>query len=359
MPPDASIDAMIATFERSLKGQPTYAIGMVGLAEAVATKGNKLKAYEVACRALDAAPDDPEVTVRARRLLHSLAPRYHVRMMNDPGRNTAWDAALRRAIGPDTRAFEIGTGAGMLALMAARAGARKVTTCESDPLMARLARAIVAHNGYADRVDVIAKTSEDLALGAGMDAPADLLFCDIFGDTLFDFSPLVAVADARRRLCTPDVRIVPAACGIRVALAHRERYALEGRIEAAAGFDLTPFAHFAPARIVTAVDAPDLQLLSEPAELFRYDLAGPELPREGRGEVTLTPAADALVTGIVHWLRLELDAETVLEARPEPGAASFASPMFWPLPEPIQVRRGEPVLVRAAHTEAALSIWRA
>ena len=358
MEPEPSIDAMIATFEQSLEGQPTYAIGMVGLAELVAGKHREVRAYRLARKALAAAPGDPEVLVRSRRLLHSLAPGYHVRMMNDAGRNAAWDSALRRAIGPQTRALEIGAGAGMLALMAARAGAAKVTTCEQQPLLAVLAREIVRHNGYADRVDVVAKPSGELAMGVDIEAPADLVFCDIFGDNLLDFSPLVALADVRQRLCRPEARIVPGACAIRVALAHRDRYALAGRIEAAAGFDLTPFSNFAPATMPTPVGAPDLALLSEPAELFRFDLAAGEAPRKGRTEVSLVAAEDAVVTGIIHWIRLELDAQTVLEARPAPGATSFASPVFWPLPSPVAVRRGEPVRVCAAHTASTLTIWR-
>ena len=358
MTPDDSIDAMIATFEQSHAGQPTYAIGMVGLAEVVARRKHRLKAYRLTRKALASAPGDPEVRVRARRLLHSLTAPYHVRMMNDAGRNAAWDSALRRAIGPETRALEIGTGAGLLALMAARAGAAKVTTCEQDPLMATLARKVVKQNGYAERIDVIAKSSFDLALGVDLDAPADLVFCDIFGDALFDFSPLLAVADVRRRLCRPGVRVMPAACAIRVALAHHERYAVEGRIDTAAGFDFSAFSNFAPATLPTPVGSPDLTLLSEPAELFRFDLAA-DHPRRSRAEAALVAAEDAVATGIVHWIRLELDAETVLDAQPAPGATGFAAPVVWPLPAPLTVRRGERVRVCAAHTESTLNIWRA
>jgi type II protein arginine methyltransferase len=358
MDADTKLETMIAAAEGALAGRPNYAVGIIALAEVVAAKKRKVRAYELTRKALAAAPDDPEVIVRARRLMHGLAPGYHVRMMNDPDRNAAWDSALRRAVGPDTRALEIGTGAGMLALMAARAGARKVTTCESSPLMALLATQIVERNGYADRVDVIDKASADLAVGVDLDAPADLLFCDIFGDDLFDFSPLVALEDAKRRLCRPGVRVVPAACALRVALAHRDLYASEGRIESAAGFDLGPFSHFAPATIRTPVGARDLTLLSEPAEIFRFELAAPDLPRDGTSEVTLVAARDAVVTGLVHWIRLELDEDAALEARPAPGASGFSSAMFWPLPEPIDVKRGEPVRVCAAHTESNLYIWR-
>ena len=45
---------------------------------------------------------------------------------------TAYDAALRRAIRPGCRVLEIGTGSGLLAMMAARAGAAQVVTCERN-----------------------------------------------------------------------------------------------------------------------------------------------------------------------------------------------------------------------------------
>ncbi|HWF76246.1 MAG TPA: 50S ribosomal protein L11 methyltransferase [Caulobacteraceae bacterium] len=357
METEASVDAMIATFERALEGRPGYALGMAGLAEVARREKRPLKAYELACKALAAAPDDPEVVVRARRLLHGLAPRYHVRMMNEPGRNAAWDSALRRAIGPQTRALEIGTGAGMLALMAARAGARKVTTCEISPLMARLASQIVEANGYADRIDVVAKSSLDLAVGVDLDEPADLLFCDIFGDDLVSFDPLPLVADARRRLCKPDARVIPAAAVLRVALAHFEQYPLLAQISSAAGFDFAPFAGFAPAKVETPVGTPGLKLLSEPADLFRFDLAS-DHPRQGRAEVALQAAEDALLNGVIGWLRLELDAETALDARPDPDKRAFARPAFWPLPAPVQVRRGDVIRVCGEHRESVLTIWR-
>src|SRR3954463_1393611 len=155
------IERMIATFEAALRGRDDYGWALLGVAETVAAKKQPVRAAELARRAIAAAPDDPAVRMRARRLLGSLVPGYHVPMMNDARRNAAWDTALRRAIRPGMRVLEIGTGGGMLALMAARAGAERVTTCEKEPIAAAIAREICADNGYGDVVDVIAKGSRD------------------------------------------------------------------------------------------------------------------------------------------------------------------------------------------------------
>ena len=277
--------------------------------------------------------------------------------MNDTGRNAAWNEALGRVIRPGMHALEIGTGAGMLALMAARAGAEKITTCESDPILAQLAREIAERNGLADRIDIIAKPSSELLLGGDLDMPADLLFCDIFGDSLFNFDPLSVLADARRRLTKPDAIVVPAAGEIRLALANWASHGISAHIDQAADFDLTPFRDFVPAAITVPIGDARLKLVSEAATAFRFDFASLSYPAEDRREVSLVATDDAEVNGIVHWIRLELDATTSLEARPEPGAISLSSPRFWPLRESARLRRGEVLNVAVAHDTLQLTVW--
>ena len=103
---NSDVEQMIASFEAASAGRPDYAVRMIGLAQLVANQKQPFRAFELCRKALAAAaPGDPEVAVRARRLLSSLAPRYHLPMMNDPRRNAAWNKALSRAIRPGTRAL--------------------------------------------------------------------------------------------------------------------------------------------------------------------------------------------------------------------------------------------------------------
>jgi hypothetical protein len=66
-------------------------------------------------------------------------PAYHWRMLRDEPRNAIYARAIARHVRAGMTVLEIGTGAGLLALMAARAGAR-VVTCESNPMIAAAAR---------------------------------------------------------------------------------------------------------------------------------------------------------------------------------------------------------------------------
>jgi type II protein arginine methyltransferase len=350
------LERTIATFEAALRGRPDYAYHLVGVAETVAARKAPLRAAALARQAIAAAPGDPAVRMRARRLLGSLLPGYHVPMMNDARRNRAWDGALRALIRPGMLVLEIGTGAGMLALMAARAGAR-VVTCETNEVAAALAVELAARNGLADRIEVIAEHSRVLRLGTHLDRPADLLICDIFSDELLSFDPLSAIADARERLLAPGAACVPRAASLRVALARWRDYARTGRIDEACGFDLRPFADLVPAALGRPIDVAGLELLSTAADAFRFEFPAGRPPTSARRSFTVTTTGSGEANVLARWIRLELDGETVLEARPEPGGTFFSGLTLSPLDAPLTVEAGDAVTIGAAHNRLAVNTW--
>jgi len=352
------IEETISAFLAKIEGKPNYARNLIGLAELARKKKAKLRAYELARMALKEASGDRDVEVRARALLGSLLPGYHPRMMNDARRNQAWDRALRRAIRPGMHVLEIGTGAGMLALMAARAGAEKVTTCETDAVLAQVAREICESNGYGNRIDVLAKRSQDLIPQVDFGRPADLLFCDIFADTLLGFDPLPALTDARRRLLAPGAPVIPAAGIIKLGLGRWTTCAIACRASSAAGFNISAFAALVRPFAVAPIGDESLSLCSAEVEAFRFHFGLPEHPENGRVEVTLEADHDGIVDGVVQWIRLDLDGETALESRPEPKGIFFSSPVFWPFPESIEMRRGDSIGIVAEYFGKQLSIRR-
>ncbi|MEO7692165.1 MAG: 50S ribosomal protein L11 methyltransferase [Sphingomonas sp.] len=351
------IDRMIATLGAALRQRPDYPNHLIGLAEMVAAKKHRRRAVALAREAMALGRDDPATIMRGRRLLASMLPGYHVPMMNDARRNLAWDAALRRAIRPGMLVFEIGTGAGMLALMAARAGAAKVVTCETNPVAADLARELAALNGYADRIEVITGPSQKVTIGKDLERPADLLFCDIFADGLLGFDPLSAIGDARARLLAPGAPAVPRAASLCVGLAAWQDYARSGTIDAACGFDLSPLADFVDVALLQPIDTPGLDLLSDGETLFRFDFADSSFPASERRTIGCRALRDGTVDAIARWIRLELDAETILEARPEAGALFFSSPTLTPLDAPITVSTGDGVWIGGSHDRHKILTW--
>jgi type II protein arginine methyltransferase len=348
-------EAQLVALEAAIPQGPERAAHFAALAEIAAAKKLFLRAATLAKRAM--AIGDGAVVARGHRLLSSLLPGYHIAMMNDARRNAAWDRALRTAIRPGMHVLEIGTGAGMLAMMAARAGAARVTTCEKDPVVAALARELVARNGYADRIAVIEKSSHALEIGIDLERPADLLFCDIFGDRLFDFDPLPALADARQRLLAAGAPVVPARGALRVALVCWDEYARVAHIGRVAGFDLAPVADYAVRELMIDIGDPAIRLLSQPQTILSVDFAASSHPSSGRGRVPVEAAADGDCNGIARWIRLELGPQTVLEAAPETGAVFFSRPRFCPFPAPVHVVRCQQLRIETAFRGKQVETW--
>jgi len=176
-------DAAIAAFERALAIKPGYADALNNLG-VIYRESSKLG------KAVNANPQQgafrPELLQAMPHLgsaYHGIVPRWHFAMMADRKRNEAYEAAIRRAV-PGKRVLDIGTGAGLLALMAARAGAAKVTACEAVPLIAERAREIVITNGMADRINVVAMKSTAMSVPGVMAERAEVLVTETIASGL-------------------------------------------------------------------------------------------------------------------------------------------------------------------------------
>lgn len=330
---------------------------LLDMAKTLEGERKSIEALALCRKVLVLAAGEPDICARTRRFLADLMPGYHLVLLNDARRGPAWDRALRAAIRPGMHVLEIGTGAGILAMMAARAGAASVTTCEFHPLVAQVARDIIAHNGLTDRINVICKSSLDLKVGVDLERPADVVFCDNFSDDMFSFAPLNSMADARARLLAPGAVSVPAAASVRLALAGWKGYASLFSAGQSCGFDISPAEVFAPESVDTEIGDPGMRLLSQDLDAFRFDFSDLTYPEKEETEILLEAADDCVVNGVAQWIRLELDADTVLEARPEPGAAFFSNPRFYPIIPPRQVKKGEVMRVHARHDATSLSVW--
>ena len=77
-------------------------------------------------------------------------------------------AALERLVRPGERWLDLGTGSGVLAIVAARCGAGHVEAVDDDPEAVEVARTVVEANGASEKVSVRLGSADALA-GAGFD----------------------------------------------------------------------------------------------------------------------------------------------------------------------------------------------
>ena len=348
----ANLAGKIAALLPRAEGNPA---AIIQIAHLMRKDGQRERALSLCHKALALASTDAELVGQVNRFLSGDVPAWHFSIVRDDVRNAAYDAALRRVVRPNSRVLEIGTGTGLLAMMAARAGAAQVVTCEMNPAVAQIATDIVARNGFANRVRVIAKHSDALDVEADLGGRVDILVSEIISNDLLGEDVLAAHERAVRTLLKPGGIVIPARGIIRVALVEDLRDDRE-RLENVDGFDLSAFNRFMrPVRSIR-VGHERLKLRGNAADIFAFDFGASEFCAPARASVACV-ATGGRVNGIAQWIALEMDGETRYENRPAPGATSCWAVLFLPLPHPIDASKGQKIRVFGSHDRHRVSIW--
>ncbi|XP_031348627.1 protein arginine N-methyltransferase 7-like isoform X1 [Photinus pyralis] len=138
-------------------------------------------------------------------------------MLHDTERNQKYYEAIKLAInkmhslGRPAKVLDIGTGTGLLSMMAVKCGADSVIACESFSPIADCAKKVVALNGFGDRIRIINKQSVDLTVGEGGDLveKANILVSEVFDTELIGEGAIITFNHARLKLLEDDCIVVP------------------------------------------------------------------------------------------------------------------------------------------------------
>lgn len=131
-------------------------------------------------------------------------------MLHDSERNRLYYDGLRSAVrllrskGEPVHVLDIGTGTGLLSMMAAALGADSVTAVEEFKPMAACAKEVMALNGFADKIRLIRKRSTEVEVGEGKDMRrrANLLVTEVFDTELIGEGAVGTYNHAHKHLLT-------------------------------------------------------------------------------------------------------------------------------------------------------------
>lgn len=282
-----------------------------------------------------------------------IIPRWHFEMLNDEQRNVAFERALANAVTPDTVVLDIGSGTGLLAMMAARAGARETVTCEMVAPLAELARETVARNGLADRVVTLAQKSTTITISDRMRHRADLLVTETVDCGLLGEGIVASIAHARENLLADGARIIPCAATVYAMLVESKRLRGLNHARTAAGFDVSLINRYATAGYFPVrLAAFDYAALTDPFAVFDFDFVrGTILP--ARKTISVPVTRDGVGHCVVFWFDMRLDEENSISN--EPGSTTHWEQALQCLPAEAPVWAGETLTIEAEHDCTAIS----
>jgi hypothetical protein len=282
---------------------------------------------------------------------HTLAA--HRTMLQDSVRTAAYAEAIARTVRPEDVVLDLGSGSGVMAMLACRAGARRVYAVEQGH-MADMAAMLIRANGCADRVEVIHKRSYDVELPER----ATVLITETLGNVAFDEEILQSTIDARTRLLTPDARLIPervALAGAPVAVPSEYEREIASWSRPLHGLDFSLAGTFA-ANQVRIIDLADSAILAPPMPLLEADLATVETPAVS-GVVRFTIARDGVMHGFGVWFSATLAAGIVLTNAPPLRTPSWRQALL-PLEDAVPVARGDEVRLELDSSDGVNWRWR-
>lgn len=340
-------------FERALEIRPDYAEASFNLGTTLVRTGKPREALTHLRRAMETSPERMQYRHAYAETLARFVPAWHFPMMHDARRNDAFRRAIEKAVRPGMHVVEIGAGSGLLAMMAARAGAGRVTTCETVPEIAETARTVIAANGYGETVRLLAKPSTEVVVGADMDAPGDLLIAEIISDALVGEGVLESLEHARRVLVKPDAQIIPRGGAAMAALVGEDDLGRFVSVGEVSGFDLSPFNDLAPMRVSLAEGSFEVEYLSRPRQVFACDFMSDAATGDAPEAIDFDVIAPGVCVGLVQWIRLIVDDEIVIENQPGVSeAGSHWRVSLYRLPAPVAVEPGDTLRLAVERTAA-------
>ena len=357
------------SFIRAIELNPNYAEAFANLDALLKESSTPDEALLYYRKVLKTSPMLIAAQQGAYQALSRIVPEWHVPMMNEKNRNSAYYDALKSAIKPNSIVFEIGTGSGLLAMMAAKLGAKQVITCETVPLIAETAQQIIKDNQLEKTIKVIAKKSTDIEINAEKDNDlpelADILVSEIFSSELLGEYVLPSLEDAKRRLLKPQGKVIPAAGSIMIGLFTGDDIKRNLIVDDSFGFNLQRFNSVVSKKRMIARNDLNIELLSDGIEAFNFDFEREDyFPAESKS-LRIPVKTAGRCCGLVQWMKLQMtkekangDEKVMFENHPsQTSKVSNWQQCAYLFDAPIDVKVGQVVVVNAAHNRAVPWFW--
>lgn len=278
----------------------------------------------------------------------------HRAMALDAVRNDAYARALAGVVGPDTVVIDLGAGTGVLGLIAARLGAKRVYLVEPSDVIA-VAEEVVLSNGMQDRVRCLHGRLEDVTIPER----ADVIVSVMTGNFLLTEDLLPILFEARDRHLKPGGHLIPGGAAMEAVLVSAPQVHavhVQSWSTPQHGVDLGVCRSYAANAVVYGpAGIRDAVFLAEPATLLTLDLH-----TAGYAPLHAQVSFDITQSGVCHglagWFRVQLG-DAWLSTSPKAPQMHW-SPVFLPIDPPLTVEAGQQVALALDRLPRGEWSWR-
>ena len=252
----------------------------------------------------------------------------HKVMLQDVVRTDAYNKSINEVVRPEHSVLDFGCGTGVLAMFAARAGARKVIAVDRSPIV-KTAKEIAAQNNL-DNIDFYHADHQSLHVGEKI----DVIVSEWMGHCLFYEAMLEPLLAIRDRYLAQDGVMIPAEVSLHVGLVCDEDLLddlsfLKGQPY---GIDFSPIAHvpFQQTDLVTLEPDSILESTAHLGSLNMQTISKADTPRVFSG--TIKPSRKAEIFALCGWFSSILSPGVTVGTGPNDMPTHWDQILF-PLPE--------------------------
>lgn len=232
-------------------------------------------------------------------------PTWHFSMLSDRIRNNTIFEGISRMDVEGKTVFEIGTGAGLIALLFARQGAKKVVTCEVNEELAELAQYNIDKAGFSDIVTVVNMKSSELIDKKILDFSPDIIFtetfdCGVIGEGYREISKDIQSISNDKTIVLPGL-VTQYGCLVN----SEDMFGLNSVQDDILGFDLSSINQYSSqCYFPVKASVYNFESMSETFVLRPYDF------KQGDVKVThidINPSVDSVCHGVLSYFVMDFN----------------------------------------------------
>ncbi|MSR12855.1 MAG: SAM-dependent methyltransferase [Gammaproteobacteria bacterium] len=261
----------------------------------------------------------------------------HRLMVFDDVRNSLYAQAIRKYVTPDSVVLDLGAGLGILGLLAAAAGAKRVYLVEPEPIV-QFARETAQANGLTDQIVILENRIEEVVLPEQV----DLIISVFTGNLLYSEDLLPSLFHARDLYLKPGGQMIPDFAELMLAPVSAPDIHAKfiGRwSEASLGLSFFHGRRFAANEMLWLNHREsEVAQLASGVVVSKADLAT-ATQADCKGEARCRIETSGICHGLLGWIKIKLG-DQWLSTDPSSPEVHW-SPAFLPLDPPLALEAGQ------------------